>query len=340
MIMEKADGRKVFPITPISGKNKRKTLILVRHAQSVENVKVIELCDGIARIKKGKFPTWRQISSTFSLLKLTRDSLVSDLGKRQINDMHIILKEENFWSRKIDLVICSPLTRAKDTCNGILPTDRGDLKVQILDDLEEATIYEHVFSRTLLERIERFKQWLVNTDEETIVIVGHSQYFKKMLGLKTLMRNCDVWQCDFNSGYDGLTAISSTSARKYEYKDMNLLARTLLADVHPYDKLTNTKENKTDDETDENENEGNNEKIGNNEKRKGNDGKLGKVIGKVGKVGKEGNGKDSPTDDKLNLLAPEAQSSKGEDELDTPVSTVGTIKPGTNTSSVVKGKLL
>jgi hypothetical protein len=115
-------------------------------------------------------------------------------------------------------------------------------KVQVLDDLEEATIYEHVFSRTLLERIERFKKWLAQRDEETIVIVGHSQYFKKMLGLKTLMRNCDVWQCDFSSGFDGQTAISSSSIRKYQWTNLTLLHRTLLADVHPYDKLTKTKE--------------------------------------------------------------------------------------------------
>ena len=234
---------KITPVVTASGKQKRKTLILVRHAQSVENVKVIDLCDGIERMKNWQLPTWRQIKSTFSLLSLTRDSLVSELGKRQISDMHDILADEKFWKRKVDRIICSPLTRAIDTCNGILPLEKEGLKVEILDDLEEATIYEHIFSRTLLERIDRFKRWLANTEEEVIVIVGHSQYFKKMLQLKTLMRNCDVWQCEFSSGYDGLTAISSSSERKYEWTNLNLLHRTPLADVHPYDKLTNKKEN-------------------------------------------------------------------------------------------------
>ena len=76
--------------------------------------------------------------------------------------------------------------------------DRKGLKVTILPDLEEATPYEHVFSRTLLQRIERFKHWLAHCDEETIVVVGHSQYFKKMLGRASLMRNCDVWKVTVN----------------------------------------------------------------------------------------------------------------------------------------------
>ena len=242
IMVERRDDRKVTPAIKANYGNKSKTLILVRHAQSVENVKVIDLCDGIARIKNFQLPTCKQITSTFSLLSLTRDSLVSDLGKRQISEMHIILRDEMFWSRKVDLVVCSPLTRAKDTCDGILPVDKNALKVQILDDLEEATIYEHVFSKSLFERIERFKHWLSQTDEETIVIVGHSQYFKKMLGLKTLMRNCDVWQCEYSSSFEGLSAISSSSTRKHEWINLNLLHRTSLADVHPYDKLTNKKD--------------------------------------------------------------------------------------------------
>ena len=113
--------------------------------------------------------------------------------------MHRILAEDQFWQKlNPDLIVCSPLIRAKETCEGVLPMDRKGLNVTILPDLEEATPYEHVFSRTLLQRIERFKHWLAHCDEETIVVVGHSQYFKKMLGRASLMRNCDVWKVTVN----------------------------------------------------------------------------------------------------------------------------------------------
>ena len=238
-MVESRDDRRVTPAIIANKGNKKKNIILIRHAQSVENVKVINLCDGIARIKKFQLPTWRQITSTLSLLSLTRDSMVSDLGKRQISDMHRILREHKFWGCNVDLIICSPLTRAKDTCDGILPVDNKALKVRILDDLEEASIYEHCFSSTLIQRIDRFKHWLSQTEEGTIVIVGHSQYFKKMLGLKTLMRNCDVWQCEYSSSFQVRTNISSSSVRIDEWSNLNLLHRTSLADAHPYDKLTN-----------------------------------------------------------------------------------------------------
>ena len=238
-MVESRDDRKVTPAVIANKGDKKKNIILVRHAQSMENVKVTNLCDGIARIKNFQLPTWKQITSTLSLLSLTRDSLVSDLGKRQISDMHRILSEEKFWDCNVDLIICSPLTRAKDTCDGILPVDNKALKVRILDDLEEASIYEHCFSSTLIQRIDRFKYWLSQTEEKTIVIVGHSQYFKKMLGLKTLMRNCDVWQCEYSSNFLVHTANSSSSVRTDEWSNLNLLHRTSLADVHPYDKLTN-----------------------------------------------------------------------------------------------------
>lgn len=129
--------------------------------------------------------------------------------------------------------------------------------VTILDDLEEATPFEHVFGATLLERIERFKIWLAARDEENILVVGHSQYFKKMLGLTTLMRNCDVWRCDFtsepilnNEATCGLSAPTAT----YEWTNLNLLHRTELSDIHPYDKMMNEKNENEKNKKNENEN--------------------------------------------------------------------------------------
>lgn len=221
-------------------KKKQKNLVLIRHAQSTENVKVIRFFEGLARIRNFQLPTCDQLRGALSLLSLTIDSAVSQQGKRQILDMHMILRDDKFWSRQsFDLIVCSPLIRARETCKGVLPTDSRETDFMILDDLEEATPYEHVFGATLLTRIERFKVWLDSREEENILVVGHSQYFKKMLGSTTLMRNCDVWQCNFTSDVKFLNS-SSNPTSTYEWSDINLLHRTELSDIHPYDKMINS----------------------------------------------------------------------------------------------------
>ena len=251
-----------------------KTLILVRHAQrykdfliiyrinipynpikkiirsllifgSLENVKVIDALDMVNRWKNFTCCTGNQFCNTLSLLGLTIDSKVSEHGHQQIQSMHNIMKEKEFWSNTtIDSVLCSPLERARDTCYGILPRERKQ-KVRVIPELEEATPYEHVFSKTLLERIERFKLWLADCEENTILIVGHSQYFKKMLGMKTLMRNCDVWEVKATIhnkvlSRDGVDVLNPI----FEWGEMKLLHRTPLADAHAFDKFNNTEEDR------------------------------------------------------------------------------------------------
>jgi broad specificity phosphatase PhoE len=215
----------------------KKNIVLIRHAQTEENIKTIQIYEGLVRIRNFQLPTWRQFSSLFTLSLFHLDSKVSILGSRQIIDMHMILKDDKFWDRqKFDLIVCSPLTRAQDTCNGILPIEREEMYVKIVDDLAEATPYEHVFDATLRIRIERFKKWLSEREEKNILIIGHSQYFKKMLELRTLMRNCDVWQADYSKNDEGGIA--------YNWTNLVLLHRTELADMHPYDKLiSKNKEN-------------------------------------------------------------------------------------------------
>ena len=220
---------------------KPKTIVLIRHAQSTENVKVIRACECLTRLGNLLPPTCDQFTSTLSLLSLTIDSAVSVVGKSQIADMHAILEREKFWSQhNFDLVLCSPLTRARETCAGMLPGLGDDKNVMILDDLEEATPFEHVFSATLIERIERFKVWLGGRKEQNIAIFGHSQYFKKMLGLSTLMRNCDVWQCSFTSRTENLNTDNTCQpVITYNWSDLGLLHRTELSEKHPYDKMIN-----------------------------------------------------------------------------------------------------
>ena len=216
----------------------QKSIVFIRHAQSEENVKAIQFFDGLSRLRNFQAPSMQQISGTLSLASLNVNAPLSQLGKRQILDMHMILRDKNFWAQqKFDLIVCSPLTRAKETCEGLLPRERDGVNTMIIDDLEEATPYEHVFSATLFQRINKFKHWLANREEKRILVVGHSQYFKKLLGQSSLMRNCDVWQCDFDFDRGNGT----TDKLTFEWTNLNLLHRTELSDAHPYDRMLNTK---------------------------------------------------------------------------------------------------
>jgi hypothetical protein len=48
--------------------------------------------------------------------------------------------------------------------------------------------------------------------EETVAVVGHSQYFKAMLGLDFKFGNCDVWQVQFDGNGDVSSSSSSSPA--------------------------------------------------------------------------------------------------------------------------------
>lgn len=48
-------------------------------------------------------------------------------------------------------------------------------------------------------RIASFEGWLSNQPERVVAIVGHSQFFRAMLGLDYLFGNCDVWEVMWDS---------------------------------------------------------------------------------------------------------------------------------------------
>jgi len=67
------------------------------------------------------------------------------------------------------------------------------------DDLREKGVTEWIPGNGggLESRILSFQRWLAARDEERIVVVGHSQWFKKMLGRTEKFGNCDVWRARF-----------------------------------------------------------------------------------------------------------------------------------------------
>ena len=48
-------------------------------------------------------------------------------------------------------------------------------------------------------RIAKFEKWIESRPEDQIVVVGHSIYFKRMLGQHDTFDNCDVWELTYST---------------------------------------------------------------------------------------------------------------------------------------------
>ena len=179
-------------------------------------------------LKKFSLPKKQDVTESMELLNITanHDAPLSDLGKNQCQAMKTMLQENDFVSsNKIELVIHSPLQRAKETSETLLGVS-SDQEIDIstaetttkdesvesskslpasvqrvlnLSILEEKTHSEWVWSQSSYEqRVNSFQKWLGAQPESVICIVGHSQYFKTMLGLPFKFDNVDVYSVSFD----------------------------------------------------------------------------------------------------------------------------------------------
>mmetsp|Transcript_8706 Transcript_8706/g.10146 ORF Transcript_8706/g.10146 Transcript_8706/m.10146 type:complete len:315 (-) Transcript_8706:211-1155(-) len=214
-----------------------KTVYLIRHAESDENRRLGSLgrifqgCTSLTRPNKSDFVASIELLNVQAQI----DSDVSEVGRRQINQLGARLEEENFVEEKgVQLVAHSPLKRARQTSEGMLRcvTSRPDVttdedstaagakansvsRVVELEILKERTPIEWLPTNydAFTKRIASFEKWLGEQPEDVIAIVGHSQYFKSMLGLDFKFGNCDVWELQF----DGSVPTSHESVRIDEY---------------------------------------------------------------------------------------------------------------------------
>ena len=63
-------------------------------------------------------------------------------------------------------------------------------------ELYERSVKEHIRPSVIKTRIERFVKWLLDREEETIAVVGHSSFFRAMSGIEA--DNCSVWRLTLN----------------------------------------------------------------------------------------------------------------------------------------------
>lgn len=203
-------------ITPL------KTIYLIRHAESQENIMYNAGRRVLASLKGFKKPDRSDISRTASIptnfmKQSVTDADLSDVGEQQTKKLKEYLTSSQILSSGSGgVVVHSPLKRAQRTAREMIPPSsaeenalsdnnpRGRLEFLELDCLIEINPREQMrYGRKRLdERISLFETWLCNACAETregdIVIVGHSQYFARMLKVppKTF-GNCDVWEMEY-----------------------------------------------------------------------------------------------------------------------------------------------
>lgn len=205
-----------------------KTVYLIRHAESEENRRIAALSRTFRTLGRFSLPKASDVSASTELLHVTGqiDSDVSDIGAKQIAHMRDKLLESKFLETStIQLVAHSPLIRARTTSEGMLGclalatssssssvssgvmSDGGvEVKAESVSRVVETNLllekspaeWTPLYYSSFKKRIGEFEEWLGKQEEEKVALVGHSQFFKAMLGLDFKFGNCEVWKVDFD----------------------------------------------------------------------------------------------------------------------------------------------
>ena len=148
-----------------------KSVFLVRHAQSQQNVAT------------ARFFEHGDAAALGMLLRLGYDAPLSDAGQSQLEDAAKKLdgrQEKSFAERNgVELVACSPYSRAADTAAAIFPRFANFCT---LPALVERSVTEYFFPQRMDARIDEVKSWLDGRQEKVIALVGHGQFFKRCMG--------------------------------------------------------------------------------------------------------------------------------------------------------------
>lgn len=182
---------------------RRKTVFLVRHAESLENEKSAALRRFFLTALRGRVPALADLRYGLSLLTQPDliDTPLSDAGRAQVETLSQRMRDTNFLREtEVQLVMHSPLVRAKETCGGVLRSWAAKhapaFAVEELEVAREKTVQEWIpgYGALLDARVAEFGRHLLDRPEERVLVVGHSQFFKHMLRMGEKFKNCDVWR--------------------------------------------------------------------------------------------------------------------------------------------------
>jgi len=146
----------------------------VRHAESVENERLAALKQFGNDLYEFKVPFWTDFSKGAGLLAVPDpiDTPLSDSGIAQVEQVADKLHQDSFFqTREIDLVVHSPLSRAKDTCLGLVREE--SIEIQEWDCLREKFVSEWIPGNGvgLDIRIQEFENRLLQLPHKNIVSV-------------------------------------------------------------------------------------------------------------------------------------------------------------------------
>lgn len=140
---------------------------------------------------------------------------LSENGETQVREVHDLLvkNRDQYFGEQVykavdenNLIVAhSPLLRAKQTCEGLITPEIFNgrtvkQKWYELDSLTEILPVEKLDYRKrhfAATRIGEFEHWLHARDEEYVIVVGHSHYFRQMVGVPYKFSNCEVWKTTF-----------------------------------------------------------------------------------------------------------------------------------------------
>lgn len=202
----------------------------MRNAASLDGCRKREFFDGLNRIKSMSLPSLVQVQSTLSLLRFEFNAGLSSLGEAQIAEVLCYFSESNFISKyPIDTIVLSPLLRAKET-GKYLFQDSSIVSIE-LESLREVTSLEYMNTVTLNSRINEFEEWIRNSPYNTIFVITHSYFLKKLLHIPETVHNCDIWSAIFSPN-DSLgdsnninSSFSSTTSSSSSWRNIELIFR-------------------------------------------------------------------------------------------------------------------
>ena len=165
-----------------------KTVYLVRHAQSEQNV-------AIAKLRAGA------ITAIPTICWLGLNAPLSNVGQQQVQRVRAQLETENFIQQTdVQLVAHSHYYRARDTARGLFGTPINGYTVPLLElpFMYERTVYEYFTDFTVSARVAQLRGWLQSRPEKTIALVGHGQMWKQALSREDHQDNVSILECEFD----------------------------------------------------------------------------------------------------------------------------------------------
>ena len=177
----------------------KKTVYLVRHAQSLQNVAVAQFYFN---------GDWAALGR---VIRLGYDAALSETGVAQLKEAAETLGANEAdggfaKQRGIELVAHSPYQRAKLTAQALFPKYLGSERMVELPPMHERTVTEYFFPALMEERVRQVRRWLEGRSEHTIALVGHGQFFKMCMGGgQKQLRNVSIMETTY-SAETGFTA--------------------------------------------------------------------------------------------------------------------------------------